>query len=262
MASQCVARASRARLCATGGRMTDYRDDIADDETPAVPARLRYNPQQIRSDEAFQKAQKHSRTVRRLRIVLPIVAVIAIGALWATARVIPGDLASLVAMSGIDIKSNSVVMQHPHISGFEGTRRAYEVRADSATQNLDDPKVVTFHQISGRFGLDQAGEATVNATTGIYDGNNNTLLLKDGARMQTTNGYSGTLAEAEIDLGKGTLVSNMPVSFSSADGNIHANAVTVTDRGKHLLFTNGVTLSFIPPDNMIGPAPVTQATPQ
>jgi hypothetical protein len=54
----------------------------------------------------------------------------------------------------------------------------------------------------------------------------------------------------------------MPVSFSSADGNIHANAVTVTDRGKHLLFTNGVTLSFIPPDNMIGPAPVTQATPQ
>ena len=49
-----------------------------------------------------------SRTVRRLRIILPIIALIAVGALWATARVIPGDLASLVAMSGIDVKSNSV----------------------------------------------------------------------------------------------------------------------------------------------------------
>jgi len=242
--------------------MTDYRDQISDEE-PAPPARLRYNPQQTRSEDAFGKAQKHSRTVRRLRIILPIIALVAIGALWATARVIPGDLASLVAMSGIDVKSNSVVMQHPHISGFEGTRRAYEVRADTATQSLDDPKVVTFHQIFGKFGMDQAGEATVNATTGIYNGNTNTLLLKDGAQMKTTNGYSGSLADAEIDLGKGTLVSNMPVTFSSADGHIHANAVTVTERGKHLMFTNGVSLSFVPPDNLIAsPAPDTQATPQ
>jgi lipopolysaccharide export system protein LptC len=242
--------------------MTDYRDDMTDD-APAPAPRLRYNPTQTRGEDVFRKAEKHSRTVRRLRIILPIIALIAVGALWATARVIPGDLASLVAMSGIDVKSNSVVMQHPHISGFEGTRRAYEVRADTATQNLDDPKVVTFHQIVGRFGLDQAGEATVNAAVGVYDGNTNTLLLKEGARMETTNGYAGSLTEAKIDLGQGTLVSEKPVSFSSSDGSIHANAVTVTDRGKHLLFTNGVSVTFVPPDNLVStPAPDTQATQQ
>ena len=248
--------------------MTDYRDEITDD--PPAP-RLRYNPKQTRGDGAFQKAQKHSRLVRRLRIVLPVIAVLAIGAVWATARVIPGDLASLVAMSGIDVKSNSVIMQHPHISGFEGTRRAYEVRADTATQNLDDPKVVTFHQIVGRFGLDQQGEATVNAAVGIYNGNNNTLRLSEGGNMRTTNGYAGAFADADIDLGKGTLVSSKPVSFSSSDGSIHANGVTVTDRGKHLLFTNGVSVTFVPPDTLLSnpapasapsPAPDTQATPQ
>ncbi len=248
--------------------MTDYRDEITND--PPAP-RLRYNPKQTRGDDAYNRAAKHSRTVRRLRIVLPIIAVIAIGALWATARVIPGDLASLVAMSGIDVKSNSVVMQHPHISGFEGTRRAYEVRADSATQNLDDPKVVTFHQIVGRFGLDQQGEATVNAAVGIYDGNNNTLKLTEGGNMRTTNGYAGAFADADIDLAKGTLVTAKPVSFSSNDGSIHANGVTVSERGKHLLFTNGVSVTFVPPDTLLSnptsvpapsSAPDTQATQQ
>jgi len=242
--------------------MTDYRDQITE-EAPRPASRLRYNPKQTRDEEAFAKAEKHSRLVKRLRIILPAIALAAIGALWATARVIPGDLASLVALSGIDVKSNSVVMQHPHISGFEGTRRAYEVRADSATQNLEDPKVVTFHQIIGHFGLDENGEATVNAATAVYDGNTNMLALRDGAQMQTTNGYTGSLAEAEIDLGKGTLVSHKPVSFTSSDGSIHANAVTITDRGKHLLFSDGVTVSFVPPADLVAsPAPQTQAPQQ
>jgi lipopolysaccharide export system protein LptC len=234
--------------------MTDYREEITDERPPEAP-RLRYNPTRTRDEGAFRKAQNHSRLVRRLRIILPAIALVAIGALWATARVIPGDLASLVAMSGIDVKSNSVIMQHPHISGFEGTRRAYEVRADSATQNLDDPKVVTFHQIVGRFGLDQAGEATVNAATGIYNGNNNTLLLRDGVNLNTTNGYAGALADAKIDLGQGTMTSDKPIEFSSSDGSIRANAVTVTERGKHVLFTNGVSVKFLPPDNVFSGQP-------
>jgi len=239
--------------------MTDYRDGISEEAPPPAP-RLRYNPKQTRDEQAFQKAESHSRLVKRLRIILPAIALVAIGAVWATARVIPGDLASLVAMSGIDVKSNSVVMQHPHISGFEGTRRAYEVRADSATQNLDDPKVVTFHTIVGRFGLDQAGEASVNAPTGVYNGNNNTLLLPDGGQMKTTNGYQGSFSEASIDLDKGTLVSTKSVFFSSSDGSIHANGVTVTERGKRLLFSNGVSVKFVPPDTLLSnPATDTQA---
>ena len=232
--------------------MSDYRDDIIEDEAPAPPAaRLRYNPSQTRDEDAFRKVERHSRLVRRLKFILPALAVILVIALWATARVIPGDLASLVAISGIDVKSNSVVMQKPHISGFEGTRRAYEVKADTAVQSLDDPKVVTFKQIVGHFGLDEAGEATVNAGIGVYNGNTNTLVLKDGINMQTTNGYAGKFAEANIDLGKGTLTSTQPLFLSTADGGIHANAVTVTDRGKHVTFTNGVSVTYLPPGDLV-----------
>jgi lipopolysaccharide export system protein LptC len=232
--------------------MTTLDDDrYVDDEPRPAPARLRYNPTRARAGDAFEKAQRHSTLVRRLKFILPTIVVIAIAAFWGTARFIPGDLASLVAISGIDAKSNSVVMQKPHISGFEGTRRAYEVRADSAVQSLDDPKVMTFKQIVGRFGLDDAGIATVDATVGVYNGNQNTLMLKDGINVQTTNGYGGKFTEAAIDLGKGSLTSSKPIELSMAEGTIRANGVTVTDRGKRIIFTDGVSVTYLPQGELV-----------
>lgn len=237
--------------------MTAVDDDrYADDRERGEPRapRIRYNPPKERDPDAYRKATRHSALVRNLKFILPTLAILAIVAFWATARVIPGDLASLVAVATIDPKSNSVVMDKPHISGFESTRRAYEVKAESALQSLDDPKVVTFKTITGRFGLEDAGVATVNAGIGVYNGNNNTLVLKDGIDLKTDNGYAGTFSEAAIDLGKGTLTSSSPLELSSADGRIHANAVSISSNGKHILFTNGVSVTYLPPGDLTAPA--------
>jgi lipopolysaccharide export system protein LptC len=231
-------------------------DQYADDRQAGQPRapRIRYNPPKERDPDAYRKATRHSSLVRNLKFILPTLAILAIVAFWATARVIPGDLASLVAVATIDPKTNSVVMDKPHISGFEGTRRAYEVKAESALQSLDDPKVVTFKTITGRFGLEDAGIATVNAATGVYNGNDNTLLLKDGLDLKTNNGYAGTFSEAAIDLAKGTLTSSSPLQLSTADGTIHANAVNITGNGKHILFSNGVSVTYLPPGELTAPA--------
>jgi lipopolysaccharide export system protein LptC len=231
-------------------------DQYADDRTRGEPRapRIRYNPPKERDPNAYAKATRHSALVRSLKFVLPTLAILAIVAFWATARVIPGDLSSLVAVATIDQKSNSVVMDKPHISGFEGTRRAYEVKAETALQSLKDPKVVTFKTITGHFGLEDAGTATVNAAVGIYDGNNNTLVLKDGIDLKTDNGYAGTFKDAAIDLGKGTLTSSSPLQLSTADGTIHANAVNITGNGKHILFSNGVSVTYLPPGELTAPA--------
>jgi lipopolysaccharide export system protein LptC len=160
-------------------------------------------------------------------------------------------VAAIVESAGVDVESNSVVMQAPHISGFEGTRRAYEVKADSAVQSLDDPKVVTFNAIDGRFGLEDAGEAKLDATVGIYDGNTNTLTLKDGISVQTNTGYSATLQGAAIDLAKGTLTSDQPLEIRTGEGSIRANGVSVADRGKRVVFSNGVKVVYMPPAELV-----------
>ena len=237
--------------------MTDLRDDAIydDDLEPAAPRpaprRIRYNPKETRGEDAFRAATRHSRRVRRLKFILPALAILGVAVFWGTARFIPGDLETLVQVSGIDVASNSVIMQKPLISGFEGTRRAYLVKADSAVQSLDDPKVVTFKSVDGRFGLDEAGEATVGAETAIYDGNKNTLTLKDGIDVKTNTGYSATLQAAAIDLAKGTLTSDQPLEIRTGEGTIRANAVSVAERGKRVMFTNGVSVVYMPPAELV-----------
>ncbi len=245
--------------------MTDLRhDDIYDEpeQAPAPAKRVRYNPRDTRGEAAFSAAERHSRIVRVLKYVLPGLAILGGVAFWASARVVPGDMAAIVQSAGIDVESNSVVMDKPHISGFEGTRRAYEVKADSAVQSLDDPKVVTFNTIDGRFGLDEAGVAQLDATTGIYDGNTNTLTLKDGIDVQTNTGYSATLQGAAIDLANGTLVSDQALELRTGEGSIKAGGVSVAERGKRVIFTGGVTVVFMPPGDLLTDAEATDGAAQ
>jgi lipopolysaccharide export system protein LptC len=230
------------------------------EHTP-VRHRIRYDPTRRDDEAAFRDARRHSRLVRTLKIVLPAIALGGIGVFWASAHFIPSDLAGLISSAGIDVKSNSVVMNTPHISGFEGTRRAYEVTAARAIQSLDDPKVLTFEQINAHIGLDSveagatdptadAGTATVNAATGIYNGNTNTLELKNGISIKTTTGYSADLQQAIVDLDKGSLQSSQPVAISGKEGSLRANTMAVSDRGKHISFGGGVSVTFMPPGKL------------
>jgi lipopolysaccharide export system protein LptC len=159
-----------------------------------------------------------------------------------------------VSLSSLDAQSNSIVMDKPHISGFEGTRRAYEVKADSAVQSLDDPKVMTFKAIDASVGLDAAGTATIDAATGVYDGNANTLVLKDGIAIKTTTGYWASFKEAAIDLAAGSLVSSQPIEIRTNEGTIRANSVEVSERGKRIAFRNGVSVTYLPPGELAAAA--------
>ena len=230
------------------GRQTEPMTDTTE-HTPARH-RIRYDPTRRGGEKAYDAAQRHSRLVSVLRIVLPALAVGGILLFWASAHFIPSDLAGLISSAGIDLKSNSVVMNAPHISGFEGTRRAYEVTAARAIQSLDDPKVLTFEQINAHIGLDETNTATVDAATGIYNGNNNTLELKNGITLQTTNGYSGTMQQAFVDLDKGSLQTSQPVELSGKEGSLHANAMDVAERGKRVTFHDGVSVTFMPPGDL------------
>jgi lipopolysaccharide export system protein LptC len=225
-----------------------------DENREKVPGgRIRYDPTASRGEQAFLAAHRHSRLVRRLRYILPALAIAAVGLFWATIRFVPSDLAAIVSLPSIDAASHSIVMDKPHISGFEGTRRAYEVKADSAVQSLDDPKVMTFKAIDASVGLDTAGTAKIDAATGVYDAKDNTLVLKDGIAVKTTTGYWASFKEAVIDLTAGSLVSSQPVEIRTNEGTIRANSVEVSDRGKRIAFRNGVSVTYLPPGDLAAP---------
>lgn len=230
--------------------MSDHDDTYDERPAPRPRRRVSYDPARGHGEEAFRAARRHSRLVRRLRFVLPALAIVGVAAFVGTARFYSAVLPDFISVAGIDTDSESIVIDKPHISGFAGTRRAYEVTAESAEQSLRDPKVVTFNGIDARFGLDDAGTAAIEAGTGVFDGNANTLTMAEGIAITTTSGYWASFEEAAIDIRNGTLVSTEPIEIRTNEGVIRANGIEVTDRGKRIAFVNGVSVTYAPPGEL------------
>src|SRR5581483_7280784 len=181
----------------------------------------------------------------------PAVAAVAIVGFFLAMRFESGGDA--VSLAGINIADKSLVMNAPHISGFEGTRSAYEVKAARATQDLKNPKIVTLDDIDARFGLDGTSTATLNAKQGVFNADTNLLVLQNGITISTSDGYSGTLRDAHVDIGKGTLSSANPIEIRSDAGSLRANSIDIADRGKRVKFSGGVSVSFVPPPDAFAP---------
>ena len=168
---------------------------------------------------------------------------------WASAHFIPSDLADLI----VGCRHRRQVEQRGHGQAahlrLRGHAAGLRGQGGKRRQSLNDPKVLTFTAIDAHIGLDDASTATVGAATGIYNGNDNTLQLKDGIVIETTSGYSASIESAAIDLGKGSLVPDHPIELRTKDGTLRANAVEVSERGKHVLFKGGVSVTYLPPAN-------------
>jgi lipopolysaccharide export system protein LptC len=196
-----------------------------------------------RDDRRYRTAHRHSALVRALRILLPIVIVVAtggfIGAAYLGSASLPG-----VSFTGIDVQSNSLVMENPQVSGFNGSKHSYELSASKAVQSLQNPEVVTLEGIDARLGIDTGDSATLGAGRGIYDSKAETLRLRDGITLKTSTGYEANLKQADVDLKSGALHASEPVELRSADGTIRGNQVEIVEGGKRIIFRNGVSMTL------------------
>ncbi|MBN8993688.1 MAG: hypothetical protein J0H94_00575 [Rhizobiales bacterium] len=229
--------------------MTEYADQPA-------PRRIRFDPTRVRDEGLYTRAYSHSRWVRRLKFILPVVAAAAVVGFFLTMRVVTGTGEEVISTAGINVAKKSLEMKAPHISGFTGTQQSYELKAVRALQDLDNPKVVHLEKIDGHFGIGNNQTAAISAGVGIYDGSSNRLLLGGGIDLATTDGYKARLTQADIDIGKGRLVTQKPIEIhadGALNGSIRANALVVEDQGKHVTFSGGVSVIFVPPDDPAAP---------
>jgi lipopolysaccharide export system protein LptC len=247
-----------------------YDDDVHGEPVPAASGRvyvpgaqaataraaaasgarnIRFDPTKERGAVYYDKAQRHSRHVLWLKIGLPTIAALSVaGFFLVMALNRGGDGLPALTLSGINLDTREITMDKPHISGFDGTKRAYEVNAEKAVQALGNPKVVNLETIDARFAVAEDVRANLVARAGIYDANTQKLTLDGGIEITTTNGYSGSLEHADVDIEKGTVFSDTGVLLRGKEGQITADSIEVLDQGKHIFFRGNVKLHFTPPE--------------
>jgi lipopolysaccharide export system protein LptC len=202
--------------------------------------------------KAFAAARRHSRTVRLLRIALPILGVAAIAGLFALTRLgipLPLDLSS----ARLSVTPNAVIMEHPNLSGFDGSEREYTVSADRATQPLSNPDQMQLEAIKATISVPGQGATTVTAGAGEYDHGDRTLRLSGDIEVDSSGGYSLRMRDAAIDFEAGTMRSDSPVTVMYSDSEVTGQRFLATEGGQRILFEGGVESTIMPPKRKLPP---------
>lgn len=197
-------------------------------------------------DRNYRVALRHSRFVRLLRIGVPI----GIAALLISVVVIdymppigsfrlPGGLGKLV------IHGTTITMEQPRLTGFTLDSRAYEFSADSAAQDITKPDLVALDKLHAKMEMQDKSTVDMTAVSGTYNVKAEILKLKDNIHLISSTGYEGQLSEATIDVRKGDVVSDEPVSIKMLQGFLNAQRLHIADNGAVLRFS-GVTMTLDP----------------
>lgn len=196
------------------------------------------------SARAFRAARRHSRLVRFLRIALPVsVVLVTVGmALLTWLNPLRMLVALPVNINDLVVSGTKITMEQPRVNGFTKDQRAYEFTAEAAAQDLTKPDIVELRNINAKVEMEDKSTMNMKAPTGVYDTKREVLKLEGKILLTSTNGNTGKLTEATVDVRKGNVVSDNPVELEMLQGILNANKLEVIDSGTLIRFHGGVSM--------------------
>lgn len=195
--------------------------------------------------DAYTDAARHSRRVKRLKIVLPLVAVL-IGAVFVAVSVVRAFLPENLQIENATIENGKIVMQNPAISGRNKDDISYSMKAERALQDIANPDIITLEKIRAQMPVNDTLIATVDAISGVYDRGRNNLNMTAPFSITMNNGLVADFQAAYLDINAGEMDTKKPVAISMSGGSIVAQTLRMTDKGRVVTFEGKVKVVVDP----------------
>lgn len=194
---------------------------------------------------AYRRAVGHSARVRRLRVALPlgalIVSLIFIG-VSAVRSLMPDEL----QIESAKIEDGKIVMEKPAISGRNSDGVNYSMRADRALQDIKNPNMINLEAITASVPVNDKVVARINAQGGLFDRGANLLNLDKPFTLNLSSGIDAQFKSARLDIGGGTMETQDPVAIQTKGASIVANSLNMKDKGRTMIFSGDVRLNIAP----------------
>ncbi|MBN9290231.1 MAG: LPS export ABC transporter periplasmic protein LptC, partial [Hyphomicrobium denitrificans] len=191
-------------------------------------------------------ASKHTRTVRRLKVVLPLIAAGTIAVFLMTVLNGAGIGPKIADIQIPQIVAENLKMKNPHYEGFQSDGGRYWVKAETAQQDLKTLTVVHLDGITGDL-LDVKKQKThLVAKRGTFDNKANTLELYDSINVTGDGGLNATLTHALVRTKEGVITSDQPSTITMGAGQILSNQLTIRQKTKEYTFVDNVRTHIKP----------------
>ncbi|MGL5733393.1 MAG: LPS export ABC transporter periplasmic protein LptC [Beijerinckiaceae bacterium] len=213
---------------------------------PQVDPHAPRNDRALRRERAYRDAVRHSRRVRFLKRAIPAVAMLSLAGMIFFAFFNPfREKAAHITLESVGVTGSKIVMDAPKLQGFKKDSRPYEMKAESAAQQIKTPHIIELTKLDGHVAMGTDGSATLSAPAGVFDSKKETISLQDDVRVTTNTGYDIRLKSADVEFKTGHVVSNQAVEVTMKSGTISADALEVIDNGKQIVFTGRVRTVLI-----------------
>ncbi len=198
-------------------------------------------------EAAFAVAYRHSRRVRRLRVVVPLVTIGLFSLVVFISWWDPLKALNLpVSIGSISMSGSKVTMEAPRLTGYTTDNRFYRVAATRAEHDITQSHIVALSAIDAELEMEGGGTARVVSPAGVLDTKTGRVELNDNVAVTTTNGQSGKVGHALVDTRAGTIQSNGPVALASPRGELFSERMDIRDNGKVIVLEGRVRGNFMP----------------
>lgn len=203
-----------------------------------------------------EEAAARSRLVRRLRIALPIAALVMIGIFALnTGKGGPEDV-FLNEFETLTAATEDLRMANPRFTGVDNEGKPFEITASAAIQNPEDqtrvaleaPKAVQGHEDD---------LSVVTADKGLYQSETNILELRDAVTFERQIGqemYVLKTPEAVVNIKEETVTTTVGVGGDGPDGGaLKADRMTAYNSEGRIVFEGNVSMRIMPKDRKDDP---------
>lgn len=190
----------------------------------------------------FNAARRHSAWVRLFRR-LAVGGSIGIAVLISTAllvnplRRLPVD----VSIGKVAVVGTKITVESPIITGIQRDGRPFDIRARTGLQDIANPNIIELQDIDSKIGAGDDATTLVRASKGVYDSQDDRMVLEGEVEIKNSTGYDMHLSSARIDFKTGGLASELPVKVVLDGGTIAAKSLDVSDNGHKVSFDGDVT---------------------
>lgn len=206
----------------------------------------------------FAVAERHSRRVRMLRKAVPATIVAVLVVIVGLSIFNPFRMLAKLPfdVGTVNVSGTKITMQAPRLAGFTADGRPYEVHARAALQDVTNPNVMELEDLSGKIQLEDMSMLMLDSRKGVMDGKAQILDLRERIVLKSAD-YEARLSEVRVDMAKGDVMSDKPVSVTFKNGTLDAQRLEILDSGAFVRFTGGVHMNLKADD----PAPSPAETP-
>ena len=194
---------------------------------------------------AFAAAQRHSRLVRLLRILLPLAALTTLGLYGVVIAASWIASAGKFKVGAVEITADDLTMKDPSYFDVTSDGR-YEVRAKRAVVAFNKKEPIKLVEVSGDLTQTSGVVTKLKAKHGLFDNAKGELELFDGIEIDGSNGMMARLSRAMVYSKEGKVVSTHPVSALMPTGSVQASAMTMSTKTRLVQFRKDVVVRLVP----------------